>query len=371
MIFHEMHYFKQQRQSEGWKGDFYIFEKKKFLDNYYIPNKNNIPKTFKEGVSFFKQGLLTYIVKKNTQKVFQTKFMDIETENSIEIEINNTSTKNVSKTTLIENNFEKFLKNRRDNNNEEIRKFSSFIEKDENLLHVIAYFALQSARSPLNLYGWFDIFTSENNFQKTKKYALEFRHYYNQQYLKKFKEIYTYFMHHKNDILFVCTKIESTNPSLKGLVMLSEINTINLLQYKKISPFLSNYPDNFLKNIDITVVSNDTLYFCIKVPTVGRDTFFTHLKYILKNYNDFPLTLVESPRNSLFYDPVMKDVQQTWNNFSLYQGYQYIISSYQDEAVNFIAEQLFYFHQNNELEEQYKINEHINQLLELENILKS
>ena len=63
-------------------------------------------------------------------------------------------------------------------------------------------------------------------------------------------------------------------------------------------------------------------------------------------------------------------MQETWNNFSLFLSHEYLICSKQEEALNFMAEQLYYFHKNDELEGQYRVNEHIDDLLSLEKLLK-
>lgn len=111
MTFHEMHYFKQQRQSDGWKGDFFVFEKKKFFNEFYIPNKNNIPNNFQDGFEYFKSSLSKYVINRNTQKIFQTKFMDIITEDNIDYKLTTeeiAKKAKLSKTTRIENKFEVF-----------------------------------------------------------------------------------------------------------------------------------------------------------------------------------------------------------------------------------------------------------------------
>lgn len=259
-----MHYFKQQRQSEGWKGDFFVFEKKKFFDNCYTINKLEIPDDFKLGSKYLKDKLSDYIIERNTQKIFQTKFMDIETENNISYELSNRDRikgSKISKTTLIENKFEIFLKNRKDNINPELLKYPTFRKKEENLMDVISYFALQCSRTPLNLYEWFRIFTEEFPFENTKDYALKFRKFYNHEYLNFFSRKYQHLINNKNNILIVPLKINSTNENLKSLISVSEHNTINLLQCKKLTNLLKDYPDELLHNIDMTVVSSDLLYF--------------------------------------------------------------------------------------------------------------
>jgi len=367
MTFHEMHYFKQDRQKKGWKGDFFIFEKKKFLEEFYIPNKANIPKDFFNGCKYFETALEKYIVNRNTQKIFQTKFMDIITEDSIDYELTQEEIfKNakLSKTTLIENKFDYFLKNKKDN---ETFKNNN---KKENLSDVVAYFALQSSRTPLNLFGWFDDFIRIHKVEYTKDYALKFREFYNKKYLDFFSLKYNHLLKNKNNILIIRMDIDFTHPNLKYYTTVGEHNTINLLQYKRMSPFIQNYPDELLNNIDMTVVDGNQIYFCIVVPPKGWKCIIEYFKNILRKHKDFPYSLYEFPREQLFYEDLLREVQSTWNNFSLFASYEYMICSSKKEYKNFIAEQLFYFHTNNELEEQHKINSHINDLLSLEKLLK-
>lgn len=372
MTFDEMHYLKQSMQKNGWKGDYYVFEKKKFYDEFYLTEKNNIPQSEENGIPFLKNAITNFIKPRSTQKIFQTKFMDYATENNIPYLLTEEeSKKKLSKTTLIENKFDSFVKNREINQNPEFLKHPNFKLKEENLDDVIAYFALQSSRTPLNLFAWFNIFSNKYPYQENKQYALQFRKFYHKNYLKFFKHKYDYLLSQRNNILFVNLIIEPIDTDLKYINTVGEYNTLNLWQYKKMSPFLKSYDDEFLTDIDITINGGNSCYFLIIVPPYRtKEYYWKHLKHIMTNYRDFPFTLYENPRERAYYDKLIKEVQESWNLISLFTSYQYLICSLKEESLNFIAKQLFYFHKNNEISGQYDINEHIAKVLKLEKLLK-
>lgn len=360
-----MHYLDQGTQKSGWAGDFFLFKKKKFFDDFYIINNNNVCNDFENIIS-------NYIVPiKDTSNLFQTRFMTAEAENEIDYNITEgEKNKKVSKTTLIENKFKMFLKNREHNKNPKRILQKNFTRKKEDLMDVVAYFALQSSRTPLNLFGWFAEYIKIYPFKKTKEYALGFSDFYKQQYLCFFKQKYSHFLQNKNDILIIPMELATDNPNLHYLITVCEYNTINLLQYKKFYPSLKKYNDNLLKNIDVTVVGGNLLYFCIIIPKSGFRSLFLYWHNMFVKYKEFPWTIYDFPRSRSFYEPILKDVQETWNAFSLSCAHEYLICSNREEAKKFLSEQLFYLHTNKMLEAQYNINSHINDLLELEKLLK-
>lgn len=369
-----MHYFKQQRQSDGWKGDFYVFEKKKFIKEFYMPHKENIPNNYQHGFDYLKSSLPKYLTNKKSRHIFKTKFMDIKTEDSIDYKLTKKDIEKnakISKTTLIENKFEIFLRNKNNNQNPELLKYPTFKEKQLQQDDVIAYFALQCSRTPLNLFAFFDIFTKNHPIKYTKEYALMFREFYNKQYLKIFSEKYNYLMANKDDLLFAPLQLPSKKSNIKNFITLSEYNTINLLQYKKLSPFLKKYPDALLANIDMTIVSSNTMYFCIKTPSVDK-TIDKNINIIneFNTYQEPPFALAGNPRELSFYKELLKEVQETWNTFSISLSHEHLICSKQEDFLNFITNNLYYHHINGNFATQYSANNHIDSLLYLEKFLK-
>lgn len=344
--FAKNHTFKESLQIDGWGKNVFIFNKLSFYKKWYLQHKSILDNPNFDP-SILIEAIKAHIESRSPNSLFVTKFIDSSTEINLPFNLH---------TNKIENNFERLWYNRETNNSGKIPK-----KLKENLDYLGQYFSLQKTRTFQTITDLFVSYKKNNPFENNRNYALQYREYYNVQYIEIFSKFHSDYLKDRNNILF----INGDNINPETFYYLPEINTMSFYDYLRFVPFKHDYQEEILKKSYFSILKNNKMIFYVVTPSKWSN--WDRIKTMIQK-RDFYAYFLDNPQLDSYYSPLAEHLAATWNSFAIQSCCEYCIVKNEDIDINYIKNNILIMHENGGMNKFY--DEDCSNMLEIKQLDK-